>query len=161
MNLKETYSSPVVTQPTELTKRMTQSYTILYADDDQDDLMILSEAFSRYTERLRVVHACDGAEALATLEMMKQKGDLPCLIIMDINMPGMDGKQALKRIKESEAYSQVPVVLFSTSSSRNDQVFAEEWGANFLTKPSNYNDLEGLVQHFVNQCLFTAGAKTA
>lgn len=82
---------------------MKTSYTILYVDDDNDDLSIISEAFEKYTD-LRVVQANNGVEALQVLKHMAYKNVLPCLIILDINMPVMDGKQTLSQIKKTEEY---------------------------------------------------------
>lgn len=131
---------------------MRTSYTILYVDDDQDDLLFIAEAFEKYTDHLRVIHAGNGAEGLATLRNMEDKGSLPCLLILDINMPVMNGKEMLKRVKEHPRYKNIPVILFSTSSNPLDKKFAENLGADFITKPSCFNDLESLVDEFVSKC---------
>lgn len=128
------------------------SYTILYVDDDLDDLAIIAEAFETYTDNLRVVHAYNGDEALVRLTDMKIQGSLPCLIILDINMPVMDGKQTLKEIKTKEDYLAIPVVMFSTSNNPIDKMFAENFGADYITKPSSYREVEKLVKEFVDKC---------
>lgn len=129
-------------------------YTILYVDDDMDDLMIISDAFEKYTDYLRVIHACDGVDALNKLEDMTAKNTCPCLIILDINMPVMDGKETLKVIKSTPEYNDIPVVIFSTSASDRDKKFAEDLGADFITKPVQYTHLEELVHAFVEKCRF-------
>lgn len=131
---------------------MDRSYTILYIDDDDDDLMIIAEAFEKYTDNLRVVHAYNGNEGLQVLRNMKEKIMLPCLIILDINMPVMDGKQTLAEIKRNKDYENIPVVMFSTSNSVYDKNFAERLGAEFITKPASYSDIQSLVKEFVNKC---------
>lgn len=130
------------------------SYTILYMDDDQDDLELIAEAFLTYTEKLRVAHACNGLEGLQVLEKMKMASILPCLVIMDINMPVLNGLQALVRLRSTLEYNHLPVVLFSTSSSQKDQEFARKWGADYIIKPTNFHDLQGLVKQFVSRCVF-------
>lgn len=135
---------------------MRKSYTILYVDDDQDDLMLIAEAFEKYTDHLRVIHAYNGFEALQCLSKMNEQGLLPCLIILDINMPVMDGKVTLSKIKSSEKYSHIPVVMFSTSSSRADKSYAENLGADFITKPVTFGDMKSLVSQFAERCKFAA-----
>jgi CheY-like chemotaxis protein len=127
-------------------------HTILYAEDDLDDLFIVQQAFEEFDETVNLIHAHEGFETLQLLEEMTGSGSLPCLIILDINMPGMNGREALVSIKENDRYKNIPVVLFTTSSSRADQEFAEKWGANFITKPVVYSELEELAKSFINLC---------
>ncbi|GAC1417122.1 MAG: response regulator [Flavisolibacter sp.] len=133
---------------------MKKSYTILYVDDDYDDLFLISEAFSNYTEKLNVVHACNGQEGLGVLKTMMDVQKLPCLIIMDINMPILDGKETLKIIRTSEKIEKIPVVLFSTSKNELDIQFAKQWDAHFISKPDKFLQMENLVQEFVQYCEF-------
>lgn len=132
---------------------MRRSYTILYVDDDKDDLAVISDAFEKYTEHLRIVHAHNGFEALQVLKLMKNQSSLPCLIILDINMPIMDGKQALVEIKKNPDFKKIPVVIFSTSDKPSDRQFAQGLGADYITKPTKYLEMEALVSQFVQKCL--------
>jgi DNA-binding response OmpR family regulator len=131
---------------------MNTSYTILYIEDDQDDLMLIAEAFEKYTDHLRVLHAPNGYEGLLTLEKMKLQGSLPCLIILDINMPVMDGNETLRQLRSERDYAHLPVVMFSTSSNPADKTLALELNADFMTKPSSIKEMEALVSAFVNKC---------
>ena len=137
---------------------MKTSYTILYADDDQEDLHLISEAFEKHTDNLRVAHAYNGAEALKFLAHMNRSSILPCLIILDINMPIMDGIETLREIKKVEDYKNIPVVMFSTSSHPADKRIAESLGAAYITKPAKYGEMEKLVEQFVEKCLIEAGS---
>jgi DNA-binding response OmpR family regulator len=128
----------------------THKHFILYAEDDPDDLFFVKEAFERYDRNIELLHAGNGLEALQKLNKMAEA--LPCLIILDINMPGLNGKDALIRIKQSEIFSRIPVVLFSTSSSDGDRVFALKWGAELITKPLHYSDLEKVAENFITRC---------
>jgi CheY-like chemotaxis protein len=139
---------------------MKRSYTILYVDDDADDLMLIAEAFERYTDHLTVVHANNGVEGLRTLDKMYKEHKLPCLVVIDINMPIMDGKQMLRKLRDHAGYKDLPVVMFSTSHSLQDHEFAETYDAEFVSKPSKYRELEALVEQFVSKCRFEA-QKTA
>ena len=128
------------------------THTILYAEDDADDLYMVSQAFQQFDGSIRLLHAQNGFETLKQLDELKSKGIMPCLVILDINMPGMDGKEALIRIKQSEEYKHIPAILFTTSSSNGDKKFAEIWGAYFITKPIMYDELETLAKTFVGHC---------
>src|SRR6185503_15970449 len=79
-------------------------HKILYAEDDADDLFMVQQAFEKYDGAIELIHAANGFEALQQLEHSKAAGNLPCLIILDINMPGMDGKETLIRIRQSENF---------------------------------------------------------
>jgi DNA-binding response OmpR family regulator len=127
-------------------------HTIVYAEDDYDDVQFVKDCFDKYNGRIELVHAQNGSEALTVLSDLHQKGIVPCLIILDINMPLMDGRQALVKIKGSPNFKKVPVVMFTTSSSNLDKEFALKWGADFITKPLRYSEVEGLAEEFVRRC---------
>lgn len=133
---------------------MTSKHTILYIEDDLDDLFLVEQAFEKYNTDIQVVHAKDGFEALKYLNKLSDGHGMPCLIILDINMPGMDGRETLIRIKQSDRLKDIPVVLFTTSSSDRDKYFARKWNAEFITKPLVYSELEELAKSFVNLCDF-------
>ena len=127
-------------------------HTILYAEDDADDLFMVQQALGKYDDTIHLVHALNGFEAIQQLQQMNFEGHLPCLVILDINMPGMDGKETLIRIRQTDAYKNLVVVLFTTSSSDGDKAFAKKWGAEFITKPLVYAELEVLARSFLNFC---------
>lgn len=131
---------------------MNHKHYILYAEDDHDDLYMVKQAFHQFDSDIELIHASNGLEALEQLNHGHQIGKLPCLIILDINMPGLDGRETLARIKQSEALHQLPVVLFTTSSSEKDKSFAQQWGADFITKPLVYAELENLARQFLHIC---------
>ena len=127
-------------------------HTILYAEDDSDDLFMVQQAFEQYNGSINLLHTSNGFETLEKLNMLKIANRLPCLIILDVNMPGMNGKEALIRIKQSNDLQKIPVVLFTTSSSEGDKAFANKWDAAFITKPLMYSELEELAKTFLNLC---------
>ena len=132
---------------------MLEKHTILYAEDDQDDVFMVIKAFEAH-DHIHVVHADNGSDALQVLNGMLQNGVKPCLVILDINMPVMSGKEALLKMKENREFDEIPVILFSTSSSKIDQEFAAKWGVELFTKPLNYTDLETIIREFVGKCNF-------
>jgi CheY-like chemotaxis protein len=127
-------------------------HTIVYAEDDYDDVQFVRDCFNQYDDKIELKHAHNGNEALTVLRDLKRKGVSPCLIILDINMPLMDGRQALVAIKGDEDFKNIPVVMFTTSNSHLDKEFALKWGADFITKPLRYSEVEGLANEFVRRC---------
>ncbi|GAC1422532.1 MAG: hypothetical protein NVS1B13_13220 [Flavisolibacter sp.] len=138
---------------------MINKHTILYAEDDLDDLFFVKEAFGKH-DNITFLHAPNGYEALKLLESLQREERFPCLIILDINMPVMDGWETLERIKGQHKLKTIPVVLFSTSSSGKDRIFAHSLGAELITKPLKFNDLETIAQQFVEKCNFDLKVKT-
>jgi CheY-like chemotaxis protein len=134
-------------------------HTILYAEDDLDDLFMIRQAFGQFDGTTQLIHASNGFEALEQLNQTKTQGHLPCLIILDINMPGMNGREALIRIRQSDNFKNIPVVLFTTSSSEMDRAFAKKWGAEFITKPLVYSELEELAKRFISLCTSSVSAR--
>lgn len=127
-------------------------HTILYAEDDIDDVFMIRQAFEQFDGTTELIHSTNGFEALEQLKKSKAEKKLPCLIILDINMPGMNGREALIRIRQTDDYKNIPVVLFTTSSSELDKSFARKWGAEFITKPLMYSELEELARRFISFC---------
>jgi CheY-like chemotaxis protein len=130
---------------------MTKS-TIVYADDDLDDLFIVEQAFAPFADHINLVHVPDGNAALNKLEELCAKGDEPCLVLLDMNMPVMDGRQALIEMRRSEQLCKIPVAIFTTSSSTVDKAFAQQWDARYYTKPIQFDELQHLAKTFVRIC---------
>ena len=135
-----------------MTQSMPPRHIVLYADDDIDDLQLVKEAFDQYASNVDVVTVRDGVEAVSYLEALSDLDPSPCLIILDINMPRMDGKQALKNIRKIERLEGIPVVMFTTSSMSIDRNFAEEYKAGFLTKPIDVRQMEVIADIFIEHC---------
>jgi len=126
------------------------SKKVLCVDDDVDDQMIVTDTIQEIDSSIEVITALNGVEALEILEKTKNTNDLPCLIIMDINMPLMDGKQTLVEIKKDRDLDGVPVVMFTTSSSQLDVAFCEQYGVDFITKPINMQDFHDTIQKLLS-----------
>lgn len=131
---------------------MSSKKIVLYADDDIDDLQLIREAFSLYSDVVELVTVSDGLEAVTYLNEIPLHQPGPCLIILDINMPLMDGKEALKAIRETDRFEEVPAILFTTSSQTKDKEFAKLYNAGFLTKPVDYNQVEVIASQFIEHC---------
>ena len=137
----------------------TTQHVILYADDDHDDQQLIAQAFEHFDATIKVHPVANGEEALDYLLRLSPEDQHPCLIILDINMPKMDGKEALMKIRQSEALHKPPVVLFSTSTSPKDKDFAAKWNAAFISKPLTFTDLVTIAEAFVKHCDFEIAQK--
>lgn len=131
---------------------MSLKSTVLYADDDIDDLQLIKEVFSNYSNNVQLITFSDGYEALSFLRTLPKQEAAPCLIILDINMPRMDGKEALKDLRKMERYQEVPVILFTTSSHSKDKEFAADHNAGFITKPIDYDQMDVIASTFIEHC---------
>ena len=138
---------------------MEHKHTILYAEDDLDDLFMVEQAFEQFDGTVELIRAADGFETLEKLKRAEAGDALPCLIILDINMPAMDGRETLRRIRQLERFKDIPVILFSTSSSSVDRSFAESMGVQLTTKPLVYSELEELARTFLHLCTTAASEK--
>lgn len=106
----------------------------MLADDDNDDAQIFEEALDEAQCDTKFLHASTGANVFSLLE----KGPRPDLIFLDLNMPVMNGWQCLAKLKNSDGYKDIPVVMYSTSSNPRDYEIATDLNAHgFITKPSN------------------------
>src|SRR5690554_4655524 len=118
---------------------------VLVADDDPDDLVLLNEAFAETGVAVRLETVTDGAELLDFLcadgPVSPQPDDLrPALVICDINMPRVDGFDALSRLRAVEGFANLPVVMFTSSSSEADRARSLKSGASeHIVKPSSFD----------------------
>jgi CheY-like chemotaxis protein len=108
----------------------------LHIDDDDDDRMMVEEVIREFHPGIIIKQAKNGDEGLDLLRHCIETNELPGLILLDLNMPGMDGKTVLVEIKKNEMLSSVPVVLFTTSSSPLDKLFASKQNVELVTKPT-------------------------
>jgi len=139
-------------KPPRMTKAGTSKNFVLYADDDAEDLELVKDAFARYSRNVEVLTAKDGSQVISYLQGLTDEEPGPCLIILDINMPLLNGKDALKKIREMQRFELVPVVLFTTSSLSQDKIFANRYNAGFVTKPLDASQMEVITELFINHC---------
>ena len=128
-------------------KDRSTTVTILMADDDEDDCMLAREALaeSRLANALYIVQ--DGEELLDYLYRRGQYAQAsnsprPGLILLDLNMPRKDGREALREIKIDPHLRRIPIVVLTTSKSEEDIYRSYDLGANsFITKPVTFSSL--------------------
>lgn len=127
---------------------MQKHITCFLVDDDIDDIEIFNIALQELDDDIEFFSANNGTEALKMLD--KNPTFIPDFIFLDLNMPLMSGKQCLTEIKKVQRLKDVPVVIYSTSSSERDIEETKRLGAaHFLTKPSSITALsESLIRLF-------------
>lgn len=114
----------------------------LVIDDDTDDRELFCEALASVDPGINCEQAVDGEEALTRLSSKEQ----PDIIFLDINMPIMNGWQFLTELKKKDGYKEIPVIVYTTSSTLKDKRIASELGALcFITKPHAYTRLKNLL----------------
>lgn len=111
---------------------------ILYADDDLDDVEIFREIIHAISPSIIFHHANNGKEAL---DILDNSILLPDYIFLDVNMPVMDGRLCLKEIKKDKRFSDIPVVIYTTSDKRTDIENFMRLGAHkYVIKPTSFKD---------------------
>ena len=109
---------------------------ILFVDDDPDDLLLVREVLRELPGAFELKDARNGAQALHYLDNSRQH--LPCLIVLDVNMPIMNGRETLRLIKADKDFENIPIVGFTTSSSDLDRVYFEKYDVEMFTKPPSF-----------------------
>jgi CheY-like chemotaxis protein len=128
---------------------LTPEKFVLYADDDADDKDWVTEACHAVDASLRLIFVENGRQVL---DYLSESGSdhLPALIVLDLNMPELDGRQTLKKLKTHPLYQRIPVVIVTTSTNRIDRDVCRQLGAAlFLTKPDTHAEWQTVVRHFV------------
>lgn len=125
---------------------------ILMADDDDDDFVLTKKALKK-AKLLNTLHRVkDGQELIDYLHHREgyedtEKFERPGVILLDLNMPRKDGREALKEIKSDPELSSIPVVVFTTSKAEEDVYRTYQLGVNsFITKPVTFDSLINVMQ---------------
>jgi CheY-like chemotaxis protein len=120
----------------------TNSPSIYLVDDDEDDRFFLKLAFESILEKPNLRFFKNGKELVDELSM-KPESEYPRFVLLDLNMPIMDGKEALSIIKKHPDMTRVPVIMFTTSSAEKDIKSCLSLGANsYICKPSNADEFD-------------------
>ena len=131
----------------------TGPFHILIADDDEDDHFLLADSFRFFNyPQVRSTSVKNGAELMSTLRKAAEgAGILPNGIILDVNMPLMDGMEALKQIKANAALRHIPVYMVTTLRNMDKlEACLESGAANFFTKPNHTRDYERIVKEIMD-----------
>jgi len=130
-------------------KQSGASHEVLLVEDNLGDVRLTQEAFRNVAGALRLHVASDGVEALAFLKQEGVHADAPRpdLILLDLNLPKMDGREVLARIKADDGLKSIPTVILTTSDADTDIAESYRLQANcYLSKPVQLEAFEGLVK---------------
>jgi chemotaxis family two-component system response regulator Rcp1 len=122
---------------------------VLLVEDSPGDVRLTQEAFNEANRKIRLHVATDGVEAMAFLNRVgiHAKAPRPDLILLDLNLPKMDGREVLASIKGDSSLCLIPVVILTTSNSEADIVKSYQLKANcYLSKPVQLDEFETLVK---------------
>ena len=124
---------------------MTKS--IMFVDDDQDDVEIFSDALRNLDPGVEITVAENGLKAL---DLLNNK--LPGLIVLDLNMPFLDGKQTFEKIKANPKFGDVPIIIFTSSVNPADRMMFDTLGISFITKPDTVAGIDTVVGVMLDHC---------
>jgi CheY-like chemotaxis protein len=119
-----------------------RSRYIIFADDDADDLELITGFFKQYNQSINVLEFKDGKEVLKFLDDFALNAT-PLLIVLDINMPRLNGRETLAAIRQHPKYQYIPVVIYTTSNNTADEDYCRKLGASWVSKSST---IEGVKQ---------------
>jgi two-component system response regulator len=124
--------------------KLPETQPILIVEDSADDFDATRRAFVKANLRNRIQHAVSGEEAL---DYLRSEEARPGLILLDLNMPGLDGRKTLEYIKRSDSLRKIPVVILTTSDDERDVKACYDLGANtYIQKPVDFDGLIAAVQ---------------
>lgn len=122
---------------------------ILLVEDNEGDILLTLEAFKEIKAKNSIAVVKDGFEAIEFLKRKGQYADsiIPHLILLDINMPKLNGIEVLEFIKTDENLKKIPVVMLTTSSSESDIAACYDKSANcFITKPLDFGKFLNVIE---------------
>ena len=129
------------------------SISILMVDDDEEDWMLLSDAFEELGYRSCLHYEENGEAAVRYLQRCLEEDSLPKAVILDLNMPRLNGKQTLKHIKSNAALKDIPVIIYSTSLNPREKEECMALGAHaYIIKPSSYKESIKTARDFYTLC---------
>ena len=139
-------------QQKDLPSYQNNSNFILIGEDDLDDEEFLKEIFSTVDDSFSLEFINNGKKLLSRLAEMPDH-HLPCLILLDYNMPEMNGAEILKELKNSNRFHSIPKMIWSTSKSNLYRDICLGLGATeYVVKPSNVNELMEVIRQMLSYC---------
>ena len=132
--------------------KTTNSKFILLGEDDIDDEELLKELFSSVDNSFSLMFIRKGKQIIEYLTTLRDN-HLPCLIILDYNMPELNGADILKELKDHPRYAGIPKIIWSTSQTDTYRKKCLELGADdYIIKPSKVNELVKIIEYMISFC---------
>lgn len=127
---------------------MINSLSILLVEDDTIEVMKFKRVLKSISESYKIIEATNGE---AALEYLTKRESLPDIILLDLNMPKMNGLEFLNILKNEEVLRYIPTIILSTSSNHKDLLEAYKIGiAGYVTKPLKYEDYVEKIKRLLN-----------
>ena len=134
-------------------KHNNKGKSILLGEDDIDDQELLEEVFSAIDTSLDLKFFNNGHKVIQHLDTLEET-NLPCLIVLDFNMPELNGAEILKVLGENKKLSKIPKIIWSTSDAPTFKQMCFDLGAcDYLVKPSKISALEDIARHMLSYCV--------
>ncbi|AFY42435.1 response regulator [Nostoc sp. PCC 7107] len=140
-----------------MTKKLNKP--LLVVEDSNEDFKVLQRLMRRLAVQNPIYRCTNGDEVLDLLYQEESSQNpnsipTPSVILLDLNLPGIDGRDILERLKQDMCLKKIPIVVFTTSSNPKDIEFCYQKGANgYLVKPMDAQELQKTVQAFVDYWL--------
>ena len=117
-----------------------QRWNLLLVEDNLPDALLVREAIRKENLPLEVHLAADGEKAIDFIENAEKNPDAPSpqLVLLDLNLPKVSGLEVLRRLRASERFKSLPVLIVSSSDAPADRAWAAELSAKYFLKPANY-----------------------
>jgi CheY-like chemotaxis protein len=113
-----------------------KTFNIIIAEDDDDDFFLTQKAFTKCEIKVELTRVCNGKELIEILTSNRDKFNL---VLLDLNMPVMDGREALQKIRTVDSLRCIPIIALTTSNAELDIKKVYSLGANsFMIKPDTY-----------------------
>jgi len=128
-----------------------RSRYIIFADDDADDLELITGFFKQFNRNINVLEFKDGKEVLKFLDDFALNAT-PLLVVLDINMPRLNGKETLAAIRQHPKYQYIPVVIYTTSNSETDESYCRKLGASWVSKSSTVEGVKQVAKVLAEFC---------
>ena len=129
---------------------------IVFADDDADDLELITGYFKHYNREVTVLEFKDGKEVMKFLDDFAINANAPLLVVLDINMPRMNGKDALIAIRKHAAFKHIPVIIYTTSANQEEEEFCQKYNASWVHKPNTMDNVKAIAKIIAEFCQQTA-----
>ena len=134
--------------------KQNNTHSVFIVDDDTDDRESIREAFLQNDHHQDYTFMGSGDQLITHLTESTNK-KTPSIILLDLNMPGKDGTEVLKVLKNDENLKSIPVIVITTSASPKDRSISYQLGANcFLTKPDSYQELLAITDSIARLWLY-------
>lgn len=132
---------------------MNRSARLLIVDDDEDHVYLAKESFARVKHKIDIDHVSNGVECMSFLrkEGCYLDARLPDIVLLDLNMPLMNGREVIKEIVADPQLNFLPIVVLSTSESDRDIMEAYGLRCNsYIVKPVDFNEFQRAITDFAN-----------